>query len=187
MTFVDTGLLWIPTSPNMPEASTPWYYPATGILGELQIVSIGVGYTLPFKVVGAPWIDAKQFSEALNAQNMPGVYFHPFYYRPFFGKFSQELCQGVLLTVTDQHRYLPVQTQYLLIGILKSLYPNQFQAALETSKGRREMFCKVNGTDAVYDALSQEKYIVWKLRELHKARRDAFKAVREKYLIQAYD
>ncbi len=69
MTFADTGLVWIPTSPNIPEATTPWFYPATGILGELQIVSIGIGYTLPFKVVGAPWIDADAFANKLNAQN----------------------------------------------------------------------------------------------------------------------
>ena len=55
MTFNDTGLAWIPTSPNVPEATTAYYYPMTGFLGELTLVNIGVGYTLPFKLVGAPW------------------------------------------------------------------------------------------------------------------------------------
>jgi len=73
MSFHDTGLPWIPTSPHSPEADSALYYPATGILGELQMVNIGVGYTLPFKCVGAPWIDGEAFAEQLNAQNFPGV------------------------------------------------------------------------------------------------------------------
>lgn len=60
----------------------------TGLLGELSIVNIGVGYTLPFKVMGAPWIKAHELAEQLNKQRFPGVYFHPFFYRPF-----RTLCQ----------------------------------------------------------------------------------------------
>lgn len=49
MTYQETGLAWTPTSPQIPEADTPFFYPATGLLGGLQLVSIGVGYTLPLK------------------------------------------------------------------------------------------------------------------------------------------
>ena len=56
MTFQDTGLPWIPTSPYVPESTTAFFYPTTGILGELKIVNTGIGYNLPFKLVGAPWI-----------------------------------------------------------------------------------------------------------------------------------
>lgn len=91
MTFSDTGLTWIPTSPNIPEATTAYFYPTTGILGELTLVNIGVGYTLPFKLVGAPWIDADQFASVMNKQNLPGVSFKPFHYRPFFGKFARKI------------------------------------------------------------------------------------------------
>ncbi len=97
MTFEETGLSWIPTSPHVPEARTAFYYPTTGLLGELQIVNIGVGYTLPFKVVGAPWIDAETFAHHLNAQKFPGVHFHPFHYRPFFGRFAHQTCHGVFI------------------------------------------------------------------------------------------
>ncbi|MDP1836362.1 MAG: DUF1343 domain-containing protein [Chlamydiales bacterium] len=186
MTFEDTDLTWIPTSPNIPEASTPWFYPATGILGELQIVSIGIGYTLPFKVVGAPWINAEEFADKLNAQKSPGVTFIPFHFKPFSGKFAQQPCQGVLLTVSDPKAYKPVQTQYLLIGMLKSLYPSPFHDALERSKERRDMFAKVNGTDDVYRIISEERYVVWPLKTLHKAERQAFLKKRQTYLIPAY-
>ncbi len=186
MSFEETGLAWVPTSPNIPEASSAWYYPTTGILGELQMVNIGVGYTLPFKLVGAPWINADLFAERLNAQNFPGVFFHPFHYRPFWGRFAKEHCHGVLIEVTDRTTYLPVTTQYLLIGILKSLYPKQFSAALQQSVGRQEMFNKVNGTEEVYRLLLEEQPIVWKLRGLHVKERERFLKIRRRYLLPEY-
>lgn len=186
MTFQDTGLVWIPTSPQVPEASTAFYYPTTGILGELQIVNIGVGYTLPFKLVGAPWINGEQFAAHLNAQKFPGVHFRPFYYKPFYGRFAHENCQGVLIVITNPLTYKPVTTQYLLIGILKSLYPAKFYQAISAANHRKAMFCKINGTEEVYRIIKEDKYITWKLKELHQKEREEFHTLRKKYLISSY-
>ncbi|WP_237753463.1 exo-beta-N-acetylmuramidase NamZ domain-containing protein [Candidatus Protochlamydia amoebophila] len=183
MTFNETGLIWIPTSPHIPEAETSLYYPITGLLGELQLVNIGVGYTLPFKVVGAPWINAEKFAKKLNEQKFPGVRFHPFYYRPFFGRFAHQNCQGVLIILTNPKKYLPVSTQYLLIGMLKSLYPKEFQAALNQSSHRQDMFNKVNGTAEVFRIIKEEQYILWKLRSLHEKERALFVNKRASYLL----
>lgn len=186
MSFQETGLVWIPTSPHIPDANTPFYYPMTGLLGELQLVSIGIGYTLPFKVIGAPWIDAHKFAKTLNDQKFPGVSFLPFYFRPFFGRFAREDCQGVLIAITDPHRYKPVCTQYLLIGILKALYPQQFKQAMGLSSSRKKMFCQVNGTEEIYRILTEKAPIVWKLNSVHQKEREAFLNVRQNYLISAY-
>lgn len=186
MSFQDTGLVWIPTSPNIPEATTPFFYPATGILGELQIVSIGIGYTLPFKVVGAPWIDADLFSEKLNAQKFPGVHFLPFYFRPFYGRFAQEDCQGVQIIVTNTLTFKPVATQYLIIGMIKSLYPQKFKQALVSAESRKQMFCLVNGTEEVYKIMTGKDSIIWKLKKLHHKQREEFLKIRRKYLNPAY-
>ncbi len=185
MSFRDTGLTWIPTSPHIPEASTVYYYPTTGLLGELGMVNIGVGYTLPFKVVGAPWIEAQKFAKALNSQNFPGVHFQPFYYRPFYGKFAKTDCQGVLILITNEKIYKPVSTQYLIIGVLKNLYPKEFSRALETCQAH-EFFCKVNGTDKVMRMMKEMPHIIWPLRMLHQEEREDFKIRRMKYLIRAY-
>lgn len=186
MNFNDTGLSWMPTSPQIPEATTPLFYPATGLLGELSLVNIGVGYTLPFKIVGAPWIDAQQFAGALNRQKFPGVHFEPFHFKPFYGKFAHEECHGILLVVTDSLRYKPVSTQYLLIGVLKGLYPTKFKKAMEESKNRKEMFCKATGTEEIYRMMAEERNIVWKLRSHHEKERTNFMALRKKYLIGTY-
>lgn len=187
MTFQDTGLPWIPTSPYIPEATTPFFYPTTGILGELNIVNIGIGYTLPFKVVGAPWIDAKKFANSLNQQKFPGVRFEPFHYKPFYGKFSGQDCEGVLIVITNPLIYKPVTTQYLLIGILKSLYPQKFKDAITSASSRKEMFTKVNGTAEVFRVISEDVNIVWKLRTLHEKERERFLTLRKKYLNPNYN
>jgi uncharacterized protein YbbC (DUF1343 family) len=182
MSYSDTGLQWIPTSPNVPEPDTPLYCPSTGLLGELQICNIGIGFSLPFKIVGAPWIRAIEFAEMLNAQKLPGVHFQPFYYRPFWGMNKGVDCQGVLIRVTDSKIYRPVAIQYLILGILKSLYPKEFMLRLGKT-GPKDLFCKANGTELVYQIISEEKYPAWKLIDLQKAEREAFMELRKKYLL----
>ena len=156
MSFKETGLTWIPTSPHIPEADTPLFYASTGILGEIDIVNIGVGYTLPFKIVGAPWIDADLFAEKLNGQKLPGVHFFPFHYRPFYGSLKGKDCHGVLIRVTDMRKYQPLSVQYLLMGMLKSLYPAQTKVSLEKVDGsKKRLFNLANGNDEIFrfDAL----------------------------------
>ncbi len=183
MTFEETGLLWIPTSPYIPEKDTPFFYPA-GILGELKIVSIGIGYTLPFKVAGAPWVNADIFAKHLNKQGFPGVYFSPFHFRPFYGRYKGEDCHGVRIFITDPHKYLPVSTQYLIMGILKSLYPQEFKAALSAASAKvKKILAKVNGTEEVFNIITTKKYIVWLLKNLHHEEREAYKKRRQKYLL----
>jgi uncharacterized protein YbbC (DUF1343 family) len=184
MSFRETGLMWIPTSPHIPEPDTPLFCASTGILGELGIVNIGVGYTLPFKVVGAPWIDADTFASKLNEQKLSGVRFSSFHYRPFYGIFKGKDCHGVLIQVTDFVSYHPLQVQYLLIGMLKSLYPRKVEEALRRlDTGKRDLFCKANGNGEIYRLLQNEKYVAWKMISYQKQEREQFKKRRNKYLL----
>lgn len=184
MSFRDTGLVWIPTSPQIPEPDTPLYYPITGILGEAQTgLSIGIGYTLPFKVVGAPWIDANQLVQALNAQRLPGVRFYAWHFRPFFGRAAGKECGGVRIVVIDPALYRPVTTQFVLLGILKSLYPQQFAEGVPTKPQSCEMLSKVTGTEIVHNRLTSADYIGWELAGLDMERRTAFLEKRKAYLL----
>jgi uncharacterized protein YbbC (DUF1343 family) len=185
MTYADTGLVWIPPSPNIPEADTPFFYPSTGILSGLKLLNIGVGYTLPFKIVGAPWINAKQYARKLNEQKLPGVCFVPFYFKPFYGLYKGEDCQGVLIRITHSLRYRPVQVQYVLLGVLKTMYPKEFARRLSAVQSP-ELFHQANGTDAIFRILTEEKYATWKLLEFQQAERKAFETARRKYLLPNY-
>ena len=183
MSYSETGLSWVPPSPHIPEPDTPFFYPSTGILGELKVANIGVGYTLPFKVVGAPWIEAEEFAEKLNAQKLEGVTFLPFHFRPFYGLYKGEECQGIKIQITDKEKYKPLNVQYLLIGMLKSLYPKEFHSRVVEGSTSMKLFSQANGTDEIYQILKQEKYAVWKLLNFGKEERSQFLEKRNKYLI----
>ena len=185
MSYADTGLVWIPPSPNVPEADTPFFYLSTGLLSGLKLLNIGVGYTLPFKIVGAPWINAKQYAQKLNEQKLPGVYFVPFYFKPFYGLYKGEDCQGVLIRITNTLDYRPVAVQYVILGMLKSMYPKEFAKRLSTVQSL-QMFHQANGTDSIFRILSEEKYPAWKLLEFQQAERKAFETLRQKYLLANY-
>lgn len=184
MTFADTGLTWVPTSPYIPESDTPMFYATTGILGELSIVNIGIGYTLPFKVIGAPWIKAADFADKLNEQKLPGVTFMPFHYRPFYGMFKGKNCQGVKIVITDPKAYRPVSVQYMILGMLKNLYPKQVMAKLNSlESGKKNLFCKANGNEKMLSMLLTEKFVAWKLILYQKEEREQFRSERQKYLL----
>lgn len=184
MSFEETGLFWIPTSPFIPEKDSPLFYASTGIIGELGIVSIGIGYTLPFKVVGAPWIDADSFAKQLNNQNLKGIKFIPFHFRPFCNPYKEEECHGIKLIITDRSAYSPLTTQYMIMGILKTLYPEKISSLIQkVSPEKINNFCKVNGTSKVLEYFSSEKYIAWKILEIGKNEKAEFLKIRKKYLL----
>jgi len=78
MTWENTGLRWVPTSPNIPKASSPRYYAATGIFGSLSGVDVGIGTSGPFEVAAGPGIDPNEFTRYLNSLGIPGVKFSPY-------------------------------------------------------------------------------------------------------------
>lgn len=184
MSFAETGLNWVPTSPNVPEADTPHYCAATGLLGELSLTSIGIGYTLPFKVVGAPWIDANEFAQNLNTQKLPGVQFLPFHFRPFYGAYHGKECHGIRIVVTDPLSFRPQMCQYMILGLLKTLYPQEVEKHIGTlSASKKDLFYKASGNEEMLAILKRERYSAWKLILFQKEEREQFLLVRKKYLL----
>lgn len=145
MWFDETGLPWVPTSPHIPRADVAMYYVATGIMGELGVINEGVGYTLPFELAGAPWIDPQGFAAALNAKRLPGVRFRPLTYRPYYGRYKDQTCGGVQVHVTDRQAVNLVAIQFHVMEVHQKMYPNK-----KLFGGDRDgMFDKACGTDAV--------------------------------------
>lgn len=94
MSWEDTGLIWLPTSPHIPTSDTALYYVATGFLGEAGGVSNGVGYTLPFKTVGHPSFDSFKITDLFSQMPISGVLFHPVSFKPFYGGFKDDVVNG---------------------------------------------------------------------------------------------
>lgn len=148
MTFADTGLPWIASSPHIPQALTAWYYPTTGIVGELGYLSIGVGYTLPFQLFAASWIDAEELANAMNAQQMPGVTFRPIHLRPFYSTGKGEQLQGIQIHITNYKTVQLTPIQFVLIQEIARLYP-EHSVMEHANQQRFSMFDKVCGSKQI--------------------------------------
>ena len=180
MNWEDTGLPWVPTSPHIPNAETALFYSATGILGELDAINIGVGYTMPFQLIGAPWIDSKKFADAMNARQLPGFFFRPLTYKPYYGAMKDKQLGGVQVYLPDRTRANLVTMQLYAIETLFALYPDS--SIFRGSPERNDMFDKVMGTDTVRKAL-EHKTPVAEVVAGWSTDREKFLAKRKKYLL----
>lgn len=131
MWFDETGLPWIPPSPNMKSLRTATVYPGTCLI-EGTNVSEGRGTEKPFEYIGAPFIDGKELAASLNKRSLPGVAFQPFTFTPVAQaaasnpKYNGVACEGIYVEVTGRSEFTPVATGLAIIEELSRLYPNEF-------------------------------------------------------------
>jgi uncharacterized protein YbbC (DUF1343 family) len=181
MTWMDTGLPWIPTSTHMPHAETCWHIALTGTFGELHTLNEGVGYTAPFEYIGAPFIKSNQLADELNSRRLPGVFFRPVHYKPYYGTYKTEMCGGVQVMITDYSKVRPVEASVHVIEAINKLYPDadilNLKKTGKEEKERVQMFTKVMGTDQVRNDLAAGKSAAEIV--------DSWKAPREKFVEQS--
>ena len=125
MLWEDTDVPWVAPSPNMPTPDTARVYPG-GCLFEGTNLSEGRGTTRPFEWVGAPYLDAHAWAEALTSERLPGVSFRPARFIPTFHKWAKRLCGGVQIHVTDRARFQPFLTGLAIVATARRLAPRRF-------------------------------------------------------------
>jgi uncharacterized protein YbbC (DUF1343 family) len=123
--FDATGLLWVNPSPNMRSLAQALLYPGIGLL-ETTNLSVGRGTDTPFEVLGAPWLDGRDFAWRLNRLGLPGVVFVPVDFTPDASKFAGERCGGINILVVDRARFQPVRTGLELALMLRGRYPDDW-------------------------------------------------------------
>ncbi len=126
MGYDDTGLTWVPPSPNIPHPHTAILYPGICLI-EGTNVSAGRGTPLPFEIVGAPWVDGYMLAAAMNGLGLEGACFRPLSFTPSGDKFADTACSGVQVHVTDRRALRPVTLGLHLIAALRRLFPAEFQ------------------------------------------------------------
>ncbi len=97
----DTNTPWVAPSPNCPTLHAALCYIGTCIF-EGTNISEGRGTTLPFELIGAPWVDAAALEKAMNAHQVPGLHFRRTSFVPMFSKHAGQVCYGVQVHVTDR-------------------------------------------------------------------------------------
>lgn len=179
MLFEDTEMPWVLPSPHIPTPQTAEFYPASGIVGELDWLSIGVGYTMPFRAFAAPWINAQKFADALNAKAIPGVAFRPIHYKPYYGFKSGQNIQGVEMYITDFDAAPLTLVNFYVMETLAELYPANKAFAVAPVK-RLDMFDKVVGSKKLRPAFSKN-YKVADILPMWNRDVESFRALKSKY------
>lgn len=145
MDYTQTGLQWVPSSPHVPHAHSAFFYPVSGILGELGYVNIGVGYTIPFQMFAAPWMEAHALAHRLNALQLRGVEFRPIYLKPFYSVGQGEQLQGVQVHLTDVQEAPLAEIQFRVMEAIAELWPER-AVFVRANPERFDMFDKVCGS-----------------------------------------
>lgn len=153
MVYEDTKLPWVLPSPNIPFKDSPMYYAASGVCGELYgFLNIGIGYTLPFQLFGATWIDPDDLKERLDSYNLPGIEFRTIWYKPFSGSLKGQLVKGLQYFFTDFESARITETQFHVMQAIVELYPDKRPFEVANGVG---LFDKVCGTDWIRNAFSK--------------------------------
>ena len=143
-----TGLLWTDPSPNMRRLTAAALYPGVGLL-ELTNVSVGRGTDTPFEIFGAPYVSARAFAAALNAENLPGVRFVPAEFTPGSSVFGGEKCGGVQILLTERELLDAVRVGFSLARTLRRLSETAWQPdKLMTLLANRKAYDRLMAGDA---------------------------------------
>ena len=185
MKFRDTGMPWVLPSPQIPTPECAFYYPLSGIIGELYIFNTGIGYTLPFQLVCATWADADRVADAMNALQLPGLQFRPINVKPFFVTsvdVNQEKKEvhGVQTYITDVDAANLTLTQFYFLQVMHELYPDV--QIFEQNPKRYAMFDKVCGTKEIRERFTR-RYKVEDIIQYWTKDAEAFRLRSAKYYL----
>ncbi len=147
MYYDQTGLFWVPPSPNTTGIDMSILYPGTCLV-EGTNLSEGRGTTRPFEFIGSPYIDGYRLAKVFNGKGLPGVLARPISFMPTYQKHKDKVCEGVQLHVVDRHSLHSLKTGLTLIETIAEMYPNDFEF-LEHSENRKFFFDLLAGTKAL--------------------------------------
>lgn len=170
--YRDYKLMWVPTSPNIPHQKTALLYSGMCLFEGVNL-SVGRGTTMPFEYIGAPYINAEKFSDAMNELHLDGVFFYPAYFTPTDSVFKSEPCRGVQVIVTDEEKIKPVTVAVYMFAALKKMYPSQFK--VRDIESRYASVNLLSGTsyftDANFDAESVLQKMNADIQRFHEMRK----------------
>ncbi|WP_449072350.1 exo-beta-N-acetylmuramidase NamZ family protein [Prosthecobacter sp.] len=142
MVWQDTGLRWHPTSPNIPHATSPFYYVTTGILGGASAVDIGIGTENPFGYAGGAGVNPGAMLAFCQRLNTPGV---------TFSAYSKEGFGGVRININPRNTTDLTALDVQLLGELNRLTGGKVVGRMSGSK--LNLFHKVYGSESLHNDL----------------------------------
>ncbi len=148
MVWEDTGLKWVPTSPNIPTVAAARAYSATGFLGEIGIDS-GCGGPEAFQVVQGRGWDSPAIVRRFNALQIPGVR---------ASVLDDDRENGIFLHIDPRNAGNLTAINFQTIDILNDLVDG-FSPFGRTDADQRDMFDKITGNHRTRQQLADGRPI----------------------------
>jgi uncharacterized protein YbbC (DUF1343 family) len=126
MYFQDTGLPWIPPSPNLPTPESAIVYPGQ-VIWEGTNISEGRGTTQPFEIFGAPFLDLKKIKNMVPDSTLSGVILRPVIFEPTSNKWAKQQCIGFQIHIMDPKKYRPYRLSLELLKAVICHHGDEFQ------------------------------------------------------------
>ena len=175
MWYDETGLIWMPPSPNIPTADSALYFCTTGLI-QASNLSLGIKSTTPFQYIGHPDMSGDALADELNSRGLEGVYFVPKYYMAqVYGTPDPVLCDGVFMVIHDRNAFSPVNVQLHIMDALVKVFP---EVNLERHRLARPRMC----TDKICDAALRKESLAPIMAEWEQGAKD-FMEQRKPYLL----
>jgi uncharacterized protein YbbC (DUF1343 family) len=177
MAFDQTGLPFVPPSPNLRTLESLYHYPGT-CLFEGTNLSVGRGTPQAFAQVGSPWLNATALAAVMNARKLPGVRFEAVTFtpeKPSDGKYPSTKLNGVRWIATDRKAYDPAAAAVHMLVEIKRMQGDSLRfipASIDRLIGDKQAREKILAGASAADVMAG-----WK------AQRDQFLAARSKYLL----
>lgn len=188
MVWEETDLPWSAPSPNLAHLSALWQYPGACLV-EGTALSEGRGTTLPFEIIGAPWLAGETLASYLNRQHWAsrrGAYFRAIAFRPAVGKWAGETCYGVQGYIVNPHLWRPIE---VWLGALTAICMHYGEALIWPNDRQTQHFDRLIGSTVIRPALidaAQSGAVGDWLDALHAAWRcdeASFEEMRRPYLL----
>lgn len=161
MLFSETGLPWIPPSPNTTGLDMMLLYPGTCLI-EGTNLSEGRGTAQPFEIIGAPFIDGVRLQDAVNGLGLEHLIARAVSFTPAQSKHAGVACEGIQLHITDRRGFKPLASVIRVLAVIGKLYPEEL-VFLEYGNLKHRMFDLLAGGDRLRNSIIQggtEDFIV---------------------------
>lgn len=151
-----TGLRWIDPSPAIVDYETALIYAGTGLF-EATSVNYGRGTDMPFRLIGAPWIDAPQLAEDVNSLALPGLSVTTVRFTPrevgsgvLQPAYAGEEVPGIRVAVEEPAKLQPVEAGVALLSALIGHAEAQGRTGVID---KRKWLARMAGTDRLLQML----------------------------------
>jgi uncharacterized protein YbbC (DUF1343 family) len=172
MWFDQTGIEWVNPSPNIRSLTQAMLYPGVCLLESRQM-SVGRGTEMPFQIIGAPWLRAREMAAYLNGLKIPGVSFVARRFRPNASVYKDEDCEGVEVLLLNREVFDPVLMGMEMLAATLKFHPGKFDV---------QSVIRLLGSDEAAERLKRGE----SGREVLNAMRgqvEEFRKIRAKYLL----